>query len=143
MQLNYRQRMFCCMILAVLLLHAKNMQAQTGNIWTPVNKSKKAAEKKVKGMGTKVKQFKTYLQQWGLDANYNHGLAIGARLNSTGWTGLLNYQRRISKTQSHFFQLSFSELIHEKQIKQQRQNTAYPQLGNSSPFVFGKINNVY
>src|SRR5690606_27457679 len=40
------------------------------------------------------------------------------------------------------FSLTFSEIKHEKQIKQQREN-AYPELGNATPFVFGKVNNLY
>jgi hypothetical protein len=41
------------------------------------------------------------------------------------------------------FQLDFSEVKHEKQVKQQREPIAFLKLGPSSPFVFGKINNVY
>lgn len=113
------------------------------NVWNSVQQAPRQAGKTIQKTGSKIKKFKNHLQQWGLDSNYNHGFGLGARLNSTGWTGLLYYQRRINKTQSHFYQLSLSEIKHEKQVKQQRQNTAFPDLGGTSPFIFGKVNNVY
>jgi len=113
------------------------------NVWNEAKKSAGQTKQKVQRTGSRLKQFKTHLEQWGLDTSYKQGIAIGARLNSTGWTGLLYYQRRKSRTQNHFYQLSFTEVKHEKQIKQQRQNLAYPGLGNSAAFIFGKINNAY
>jgi len=112
---------------------------QEKGLWSKPQKIKGAYQKK----GKKLLAYKSHLEKWGLDSNYNRGLAIGGQLNATGWTGLLNYQRRMSRTQNAFFQLAFSEIKHEKQIKQQRQNIAYPSLGNSSPFIYGKINNAY
>jgi len=115
-------------------------QTENKNLWSNPNRQ---AKQQILKKGNKFSQFKNHLQKWGLDTNYKQGLAIGARLNSTGWTGLLYYQQRRSRTQNQFYQLSFSEIKHEKQIKQQRQNIAYPELGSSSPFIFGKINSVY
>jgi hypothetical protein len=106
------------------------------NVW---NSSASAKHKAF----NKVSAFKTHLDRWRIDSNYNHALAIGGKLNGNGWSGLLYYQRKINGWQSHFFQLSFSEIKHEKQIKQERSNTAWPQLGGGLPFVFGKINNLY
>jgi hypothetical protein len=90
-----------------------------------------------------VKSWRSHLEQWGMDSSYNHAVAIGGRLNGNGWTGLIYYQHKLNRWQSHFFQLSFSEIKHEKQIKQERANTAFPQLESGLPFVFGKINNLY
>lgn len=115
----------------------------THTLWDNVKGAPQKAGKAVQKTGNRIRKWKDHLQQWGLDGDYNHGLAIGAHLNSNGWTGLIYYQRRIDRTKSHFFQLSVSEVKHEKQIKQQRSNTAYPQLGPSTPFVFGKTNNLY
>lgn len=130
-------------LILFLLVLATDTLAQTGGIWNNINHGRKAAEKKIRGTGKQLKEFKVHLEKWGLDSNYNHGLSIGVRSNSSGWTGLISYQHRINRIQSHFLQLSFSEIIHEKQIKQQRQNSTYPYLGSSSPFIFGKINKAY
>ncbi len=91
----------------------------------------------------KVKSRKQKIQQWGLDSNYNHAFSLGGRLNSNGWTGLVVYQRRINEAQAHFFQLGFSEIIHEKQIRQEKGSDAFPEFGKRAPFFFGKINNLY
>ncbi|WP_316787827.1 hypothetical protein [Pedobacter frigoris] len=118
-------------------------KAQNNNVWNGANKVAAKGRKTVNNTATKIKKFKNHLQTWGLDSNYKRGIALGVRLNSTGYTGLLYYQQRISKTQNRFYQLSFSEIKHEKQIKQVRQNKGYPELGNATPFIFGKINNAY
>lgn len=128
--------LLCCMA-------CYRSQAQDNNFWNRANKVAATGSKKVNNTGAKLKKFRNHLQAWGLDSNYKQGFAIGARLNSTGYTGLLYYQRRRSRTENSFWQLSFSEIKHEKQIKQVRQNKAYPELGNATPFIFGKINNAY
>jgi len=132
-------------LLAVIILFTadRTYSQSSGNLWNNVKGAPQKAHKTLQKGGSRIKKWKDHLQQWGLDANYNHGFAIGAHINSNGWTGLMYYQRRINKQQSHFFQLSLSEIKHEKQIKQQRANTAFPELGGASPFVFGKVNNVY
>lgn len=117
--------------------------AQSNNIWNGANKVAAKGRREVNSTATKIRKFKNHLQTWGLDSNYKRGLALGVRLNSSGYTGLLYYQLRKSRTQNNFWQLSFSEIKHEKQIKQVRQNKAYPELGNATPFIFGKINNAY
>jgi len=139
---RYRPCVFLLLLCSGIapLLHA---QKSNGGLWDQVKKSPSEVGKKAAKTGSRIKKFKNHLQQWGLDTAYSHGLAAGARLNSNGWTGLLFYQKRISRTQSHFFQLAFSEVKHEKQVKQQRDNIAYPALGPAAPYVFGKINNLY
>lgn len=139
----FPKQLYLSIFCTTLCCSIANAQNNHSALWDNVKKTPQQGQKKVQKTGSSLKKFKTHLEKWGLDSNYNHGLAIGARLNSTGWTGLIYYQRRISRTQSHFFQLAFSEIKHEKQIRQQRNNTTYLELGNASPFIFGKINNVY
>jgi hypothetical protein len=111
------------------------------------NNSKRLSQKASKTVGT-LKQWKKHLQEWGLDSNYHHSLSLAGKLNTNGWSlGLIyqqpvgtDYERRKGKHagQSKYWSLSFSEVKHEKQVKQQKDNT-YPELGSSSPFVYGKI----
>jgi hypothetical protein len=113
------------------------------SIWDTPGKASRGANEKIGKEKGKIKKWKEHLQQWGLDSNYKQQISLGAKLNTDGWTGLIYYQKRISSTRAHFFLLSFSEIKHEKQIKQQGTNKTFPELGNASPFVFGKINNLY
>ena len=105
------------------------------------------ASKKVKGIiskeKNKVKKFKEHVQQWGLDSNYKHGLLLGGKLNTNGWSGTIYYQTRKSPSTSSIWQLSFSEIKHDKQIKQEPSKTDFPQFGKPTPYIFGKINNLY
>ncbi len=129
-------------LLAFGMLISYTATAQN-SIWdSPKKASKKSSEKISKEKG-KIKKWKNHLQQWGLDSNYKQQVSVGGKLNTNGWSGMVYYQKRISATKAHFFLLSFSEIKHEKQIKQQGTNTAFPALGNSTPYVFGKINNLY
>lgn len=88
------------------------------------------------------KKWKEHIEQWGLDSAYKHELELGGKLNTDGWSGSIYYLKQSSKTENTLWQLSFSEIKHEKQIKQQYGNN-YPKLGNASPYLFGKINNLY
>jgi len=115
-------------------------QAQT---WETATSAQQKAGRQIAQKQSALKSWKDHLQQWGLDSNYNHALAIGGKLNTNGWSGLVYYQQKDDYKSSHFFQLSFSEIKHEKQVKQQKGNTAFPELGAASPYVFGKINNLY
>ncbi len=134
---------FALLLIACLLLPCTLFAQTSHGLWDDVKQTRTNAGKTVARTGSRIKKFKDHLQQWGMDSTYTHGLAIGARLNSTGWTGLLFYQTRISRIQSQFFQLALSEIKHEKQIKQQRDNIAFPALGASTPFIYGKLNNAY
>ncbi|XZF15424.1 hypothetical protein ACTHGU_04740 [Chitinophagaceae bacterium MMS25-I14] len=129
-------------LISILLSFSLGSAAQS-NLWDASNKARQQAGKKVAEKQKTIKSWKDHLQKWGLDSSYNHALAVGGRLNGNGWSGLVYYERRINRWQSHFFQLSFSEIKHEKQAKQQPHNDAFPGLGNGSPYVFGKINNLY
>ena len=132
----------------ILSILSVSVQAQSA-VW---ESTRQAAEKKEKP-GTNLRRWKDHIQEFGLDSTYNHSVSIGGRFNTNGWTGLVAYQRPLKSKRyrgknknagkSETFQLSFSEVIHEKQIKQQRENTAFPELGASTPYIFGKINNLY
>lgn len=104
---------------------------------------RKGASEKVSRTKKGLKAYKEHLEQWGLDTSYNHGLLLGGKANSNGWSGNIFYEKRLGYKVTGFWTLSFSEIKHDKQIKEQAASNAYPQLGNPSPFVFGKINNLY
>ena len=117
-------------------------QAQDG-AWDINGKASKKVGGKVGKEKNKVKKFKDHLQNWGLDSNYKHGLLVGGKLNTNGWSGAIYYQTKLSPTQSSIWQLSFSEVKHDKQVKQENTKNKYPQFGKPTPFIFGKINKLY
>lgn len=112
-------------------------------MWDKPDAHSKNASKKLNAGKSKLKQWKDHVQQWGLDEEYKHHLAIGGMLNSNGWSGCIYYIARVDKDASAVWQLSFSEIKHDKQRKQLRNNTAFPQFDKPSEFVFGKVNNLY
>lgn len=114
-----------------------------GNIWSASKEKTTKAKQRVSQSKNTLKKWKDHISNWGLDDSYNHQFALGGKLNSNGWSGCAYYYKRIDKTQLSVWQLSFSEIKHEKQVKQKRSNNAYPQLGESTPFVYGKVNNLY
>ena len=117
-------------------------RAQT-SVWNSVNSVKGSAGKSAAGFKNKLKNYKQHLQEWGLDPNYNKELLVGGKVNTNGWSGSIYYLKRKNKLTNGLWQLHFSEIKHEKQIKQQGTNKAFPQLGNAGPYVFGRINNLY
>lgn len=106
--------------------------------WDLATKKQQVAKKQ-----RTVKSWRDHLQKWGLDSNYNHALAIGGKLNTNGWSGQVYYEKKDSRSSEHFFQLSFSEIKHDKQIKQEKSNTAFPELSSASSYIFGKTSNLY
>ena len=112
------------------------------SVWNEQSIKKSASSKTAKAK-KKVKGYKDHLFRWGLDTNYRHELLLGGKLNSDGWSGSIFYLRRKSATVNNVWQLSFSEIKHEKQIKQKAGTSAYPKLGKPTAYVFGKINNLY
>lgn len=115
--------------------------AQT-SVWSkPKDNSKKALKKVDKGK-KKVKQWRDHIKNSGLDEDYTHQISIGAKLNSNGWSGCFYYIKKTEAQKKNIYSLSFSEIKHEKQIKQEGTGV-YPQLGTPSPYVYGKINNLY
>ncbi len=113
------------------------------NIWSNTDNVTGRGKQQVGKTKNVVGRWKDHIQQWGLDSNYQHALSVGVRLHTNGWGGAIVYQKRTKPGQSRFYQLCFSEILHEKQVKQQKNNTAFPELGASSAFIFGKVNNVY
>ena len=109
------------------------------SVWGGTN----AAKNKTTSTKHKLKDFKEHIQNWGLDTNYNHAFLLGGKLNSDGWSGSMYFVKRRSYKLNNFWQINFSEIKHDKQTKQTGSNTAFPQLGNATPYVFGKINNLY
>lgn len=117
--------------------------AQT-QVWGSTTASaRKNAADKVNKSEKKFKDIKQHLQKWGLDSNYTHQLLLGGKVNTNGWSGSGYYFTRKTYKASNLWEAHFSEIKHEKQDKLQGSNSAYPDLGNSSPFVYGKINNLY
>lgn len=114
-----------------------------GNVWDNAKEQKGKAAGKLSDGKSGFKKWKEHIEQWGREDKYTNHLALGVKLNSNGWSGCVYYLKRAGVTDHHLWQLSFSEIKHEKQLKQQKGNTAYPQFGAASPFVFGKINNLY
>lgn len=121
------------------------LKAQSG-LWDNA-KGKGLGELKEKKISA-YKRWKGQLEQSGTDSSYHHAFYIGGSLNTNGWSGCIGYEKPLQRgrkavPQSIYYELSFSEVKHEKQQKQQSGSNAYPELGKSTPFIFGKINNLY
>jgi hypothetical protein len=127
---------FCC------LLIGSQTFAQQG-VWDggkeQLLKVKDAGNKNVK----KIKQWKSYAEKWGLDSNFNYALAISGRLNTNGWSGGIQFIHQKKHQNRTIYQVLFSEIKHEKEIKQQGTEGTFGNLGKTSPYIFGKINNAY
>jgi hypothetical protein len=96
---------------------------------------------KKKKARVKLDDLKKHAEQWGMDTSYRNTFLIGGKFNTDGWSGAVNSMKKKSSTISNYWQLSFSEIKHEKQIKQKGKSD--PKFGNSQPYLFGKINNLY
>lgn len=127
-------------IFLLLTAHAANAQ---NSVWNSGKNAKKATGEKVAKTKSRLKNFKTHLQTWGLDTNYNKAFLLGGKLNSDGWSGSLYIVTRKNYKYNNFWQLHFSEIKHEKQTRQKIAKNNYPQFGNASPYVYGKVNNLY
>jgi hypothetical protein len=133
-----------CGFIACLLLLSVAVQGQTPAVWgSTTSAARKNAADQVAKSKKKFKDIKKHLQEWGLDSNYNHELLVGGKVNSNGWSGSFYYLIRKSYKVSNLWEVHFSEIKHDKQDKLQGTNSAFPQLGAASPFVYGKINNLY
>lgn len=129
------------LVVAFCLFLPMSLQAQT-DVWNKPKDNSKQALKKVDKGKKKIKQWKDHVKNSGLQEDYTHQLSLGAKLNSNGWSGSLYYWKKEDECKDHVYMLSFSEIKHDKQIKLQGLSI-YPQLGTPSPYVFGKINNLY
>ena len=128
------------LITALLLLLPFSVLAQK-SVWDNDKASKETAKKKGDKTTNKVKGFKGHLQQWGMDTNYRHALLVGGKLNSDGWSGNVYFVKKKNHSLNRIWQIGASEIKHEKQAKQKGKSN--PQFGNATPYVFGKINNLY
>lgn len=113
------------------------------SVWEKGNEKGRQAKSKWNKGKVKAKKWKQHLAEYGLSGDLKHQLAIGGKLNSNGWCGAVTYLKRIDPRKLHLYQLSFSEIRHEKQVKQERNRVAYTALGESTPYIFGKVNNLY
>jgi hypothetical protein len=134
--------MFKYSLLTTFLLLSFLSSAQQ-NVWEgskeQLVKVKEEGSKKV----NKVKQWKSHAEKWGLDSNFNYGLSLSGRLNTNGWSGGLQYIIQQKRRKRTIWQLYFSEIKQEKEIKQEGTDGSYSYLGKSSAYIFGKVNNAY
>lgn len=76
---------------------------------------------------------------------YDHEFNVGGRLNTNGWSGYLEYEKRSSEVASMLFQFEFGEIKHSKENKTARpvgrDIYGYPYSGHS--YVYGKKNIFY
>ena len=131
----------CVFIVCLMCCSPFSIKAQNGT-WG-ANSMQSASAGKAKSAKTKLKDFKDHLQKWGMDTSYNHAFLVGGKLNSDGWSGSMYLIKRKKYHVSNFWEISFSEIKHEKQTKLQGTSGAFPDLGMPTPYVFGKINNLY
>jgi len=83
-------------------------------------------------------------QQTGQDG-YAHEFNVGARLNTNGWSGYLEYEKRSSDIASTLFQFEFGETKSPKEDKRSKSlGTDYYGFNYSGhPYVYGKKNIFY
>ncbi len=124
--------------LVLMLLGATPLHAQK-SVW---GDAQNTGTKKIKDSKHKLKAYKDHLEQWGTDTSYTRAFLAGGKLNTDGWSGCLYFIKRKHNI-NYIWQISFSEIKHEKQVKQKGTNKTFPELGNPTPYVFGKINNLY
>jgi hypothetical protein len=135
-----KQLVFC---LTILFLSIAGKSFAQDKLWDkPKDTKKKAADKLDRGKSG-FKKMKEHAENWGKAEKHVHQIAIGGKLNSNGWSGCLYYLKKTGNTTHNVWSLSFSEIKHEKQIRQQRPTDAFPEFGATSAYIFGKINNLY
>ena len=128
--------------MAALLTLPMNVYAQS-SVWTDPGGARQKTGKKTADARHKVKDLKDHLQKWGMDTSYTHTFLLGGKLNTDGWSGMANLMKKKGGNTNNVWQLSFSEIKHEKQTRLQGSNSGFAYLGNGTPFVYGKINNLY
>ncbi len=130
------------MLLSIFIGTIADIEAQTKNWDISGQSSKKLNHKLDKGRLT-ITKWKEHIHEGAKEDIYTKQLAIGGKLNTNGWSGCVYYLKKTDPGKHDIWQLSFSEIKHEKQVKQQKENKAYPELGRPVPFIYGKINNLY
>lgn len=127
---------------AVLAFSVFNATAQQ-SVWQGSKEQLEQVREKGGKQVSKLKQWRKHIEEWGLDPNYNHSLSLSGRLHTNGWSGGLYCLTQKSAGKKVIWQLHFSEVKHEKESKQQQTRNTYPYLGETKPYIFGKINNAY
>lgn len=136
-------RQLCSLVMPLLLATPLQLQAQSGSVWEPAKKAVNRTKDRTSRATSEYRNWKTHLQQWGLDSSYNRSFSIGGRLNNDGWSGLITYGRKNALGKLNLWQLSFSEVKHEKETKLQGSNGGFNELGSGAPYIYGKQNNLY
>lgn len=130
-------------IIFIILIGGPVAQGQT-SVWKIATSGKARLQSKAAKGSSPFRSWKEHLQRWGADTSFRHELSAAGRLTSDGWSLGLVYGRKTGpKPSKLLFSLYFSEIKHDKQVKQERSNTAFPELGKGTPYVFGKIHNLY
>lgn len=131
------------LLLAFLLwAEIQNGTAQQ-SIWEGSKEQLETVKEKGRKKISAAKKWQNHIKEWGLDSNYNYALSLSGRLNTNGWSGGLYLLKQRSAGKKTVWSLHFSEIKHEKEIKQQNTSNPYTYLGKSNPYLFGKINNAY
>lgn len=139
-QIPYYITCFCSVML-LGMIPLKSIAQKS--IWDEDKQAGKKTTGKITKDISRVKKWGNHIKERGLANDYDHELLAGGRLNSNGWSGGVYYFTKKKTGTYNFWQLHFSEIKHEKQIKQQPVKNNYPDLGAATSFVFGKVNNLY
>lgn len=134
-------RLYFLVLFFLLALH-NPLWAQV-SVWESGKERIKSVKSNARKKQDKIKLWKDHIRDWGLDSNYNHALAAGARLNTNGWSGGIYFLQQKGAGRQAIWQFHFSEIKHEKETKQQNTGGVFAELGKGRPYIFGKVNNVY
>ena len=126
----------------LLLLYSSVNWAQQ-NIWEGSKEQLTKTKEKAAKQGSRLQQWKAHIGQWGLDSNYTYALSLSGRLNTNGWAVGIYYLKQVAPGRKSLWQFHVSEIKHEKETKQQQPSGVFTGLGKKTPYIFGKINNVY
>jgi len=93
----------------------------------------------------KIKKYQILRNQQSGEVEYTHEFNVGARLNTNGWDGYVEYEKRTSEITSTMFQFEFGEIKDPKEDKRaKRLGTDYYGFDYSGhPYVYGKRNVFY
>lgn len=93
----------------------------------------------------KIKRSQITNNAWNPDFQYDREFNVGGRLNTNGWSGYLEYEKRSGEATHTLFQFEFGEVKHPKEDKQAKTKGVdiwgYPYSGHA--YVYGKQNIFY
>lgn len=126
-----------CSFVFLLITCTVYGQEQGKNLW------EKGKETSGKSKG-KIKTWKTHLNSSPTDSIYKSSFALSGKLHTNGWTAGIVYQHKMEDKIKSLWQLQFSEIRHEKELKQERNGFSYNDYGVTlRPYFYGKINHAY